>query len=83
MLRYLLIRKMEMRAKVTMKKLNQLILNARVWTDVNGQDLVEYALMTGFVAVAAGAIIPGVSVSISKIFSSVASEMRNSASQGS
>jgi Flp pilus assembly pilin Flp len=64
-----------------MKTLNQLILKARVWTDVRGQDLVEYALMSGFVAVAAGAIMPGVSVSISRIFSSVASAMRGSASQ--
>jgi Flp pilus assembly pilin Flp len=68
---------------MAMKKLNRLILNARVWTDINGQDLVEYALMSGFVAVAAGAIMPGVSVSISKIFSSVASAMKKSASQGS
>jgi Flp pilus assembly pilin Flp len=66
-----------------MTKLNQLILNARVWTDVRGQDLIEYALMSGFVAVAAGAIMPGVSISISKIFSSVASSMKASASQGS
>jgi pilus assembly protein Flp/PilA len=66
-----------------MKKLNQLILNARVWTDMKGQDLVEYALMSGFVAVAAGAIMPGVSINISKIFSSVASTMTKSGSQGS
>jgi Flp pilus assembly pilin Flp len=66
-----------------MKKLNRLILNARIWTDINGQDLVEYALMSGFVAVAAGAIMPGVSTNISKIFSSVASAMKKSASQGS
>jgi Flp pilus assembly pilin Flp len=64
-----------------MTTLNQLILKARVWSDVRGQDLVEYALMSGFVAVAAGAIMPGVSVSISRIFSSVASAMRGSASQ--
>jgi Flp pilus assembly pilin Flp len=67
----------------TMKKLNQLILKARVWNDIRGQDLIEYALMSGFVAVAAGAIMPGVSISISKIFSSVASSLKGSASQGS
>lgn len=64
-----------------MKKINKLILNLRVWTDIEGQDLIEYALMAGFVAVAAGAIMPGVASSISKIFSSVASSMRASASQ--
>ncbi len=37
------------------------------------QDLIEYALMAGFVAVAAGAIMPGVADSISTIFSKVAS----------
>jgi Flp pilus assembly pilin Flp len=64
-----------------MKQLNRLILNARVWADIQGQDLVEYALMSGFVAVAAGAIIPGVSISISKIFSNVSSAMKASSSQ--
>jgi pilus assembly protein Flp/PilA len=66
-----------------MKKLDQLVLRMRIWTDTRGQDLVEYALMSGFVAVAAGAIIPGVSTSISRIFSLVASELKGSASQGS
>ena len=41
----------------------------------NGQDLIEYALMAGFVAVSAGAIMPGVATSISTIFSKVASVM--------
>jgi len=68
---------------MSMNKLKNLTLRARVWTDSKGQDLIEYALMAGFVAVAAGATIPGVSVSISKIFSSVASAMKQSASQGS
>ncbi|MDQ5949377.1 MAG: hypothetical protein QG589_503 [Patescibacteria group bacterium] len=31
-----------------------------VWSDVSGQDLIEYALMCGFVATAALAIVPGV-----------------------
>ena len=66
-----------------MKKLNEYFLSARVWTDNKGQDLVEYALMAGFVAVAAGAIMPGVATNISKIFSSVASVMRGSSTQGS
>ncbi len=66
-----------------MKKLNQLILKARVWSDVKGQDLIEYALMAGFVAVAAGAIMPGISTNISRIFSKVASVMTGSAGQGS
>jgi pilus assembly protein Flp/PilA len=36
-----------------------------------GQDLIEFALMAGFVAMAAGAVMPGVASSISTIFSQV------------
>jgi pilus assembly protein Flp/PilA len=53
----------------------------RVAGDVQGQDLIEYALMAGFVAVAAGAIMPGVASSISTIFSQIASVMTAAASQ--
>lgn len=41
-------------------------------TDEKGQDLIEYALMTGFVVVAAGAIMPGVSANIKYVFDKVA-----------
>ena len=47
--------------------------------DSRGQDLIEYALMAGFVAIAAGSIMPGVSTSISTIFSMVASSMSRAA----
>ena len=43
--------------------------------DVNGQDLIEYALMAGFVAVSAGALMPTVSTSISTVFSKIGSVM--------
>ncbi len=43
--------------------------------DNRGQDLIEYALMAGFVAVAAGAIMPGVASSINIVFSKVNSVM--------
>ena len=46
---------------------------AALWREEHGQDLIEYALMAGFVAVAAGAIMPGVANSISTIFSQVSS----------
>ncbi|HEX8984171.1 MAG TPA: Flp family type IVb pilin [Bryobacteraceae bacterium] len=39
--------------------------------DEQGQDLIEYALMAGFVAVAAGAAMPNVSSSISTVFSKI------------
>ncbi len=47
--------------------------NAVLWKDTRGQDLVEYALLAGFVAVAAGALLPGISSSVSKIFSRMGS----------
>jgi Flp pilus assembly pilin Flp len=66
--------------KQTMKKL---ILKLRTLTSTSGQDLIEYALMAGFVAVAAGAMMPGVSSSISTIFSKVGSVLKVASTQGS
>lgn len=51
--------------------------------DETGQDLIEYALMAGFVAVAAGSIMPGVSSNISTIYSKVSSSMTRAAASGS
>jgi pilus assembly protein Flp/PilA len=53
----------------------------RLAKDVRGQDLIEYALMAGFVAVSAGAVMPGVASSISTIFSEISSVMTTAASQ--
>jgi Flp pilus assembly pilin Flp len=53
--------------------MKNLIMQLKIWKDRRGQDLIEYALMAGFVAVAAGAIMPGVATSLSQIFSKVAS----------
>jgi Flp pilus assembly pilin Flp len=58
----------------------QRIARFRIWSDRRGQDLIEYALMAGFVAVAAGAIMPGVASSINVIFSQVNSLMVTAAS---
>jgi pilus assembly protein Flp/PilA len=51
------------------------VLKMKLWRDTRGQDLIEYALMAGFVAVAAGAIMPGVASSINVVFSEVNSIM--------
>ncbi len=66
-----------------MKKVTNLVWKLRIWKDTRGQDLIEYALMAGFVAVAAGAIMPGVASSISTIFSKISSVLSTAASQGS
>jgi len=63
------------------KILNQALLHLRIWKDTRGQDLIEYALMAGFVAVAAGAIMPNVASSISTIFSQIGSVLTAAASQ--
>jgi Flp pilus assembly pilin Flp len=47
--------------------------------DRAAQDLVEYALLAGFVAVAAGALLPGISASISTIFSRMGSLLSTAA----
>lgn len=62
-----------------MSRLTNLIWRLRIWKDTRGQDLIEYALMAGFVAVAAGAIMPGVATSISTIFKKVSNVMSSAA----
>jgi pilus assembly protein Flp/PilA len=48
----------------------------QIQNDRRGQDLVEYALMAGFVAVAGGAIFPATLMpDVSMIFSSIYSSM--------
>ena len=57
----------------------RIITSLKLWKDKHGQDLIEYALMAGFVAVAAGALMPNVSSSISTVFSKVTSLMNAAA----
>ncbi len=63
-----------------MKKFLRKLRALRAWKEMAGQDLIEYALMAGFVAVAAGALMPGISTSISTVFSKVSSLMTAAAS---
>ena len=60
-----------------MLKIQQLIV--RLVQNRKGQDMVEYALLAGFIAVAAGALLPGISDSISIIFSKMASVVSQAA----
>jgi Flp pilus assembly pilin Flp len=56
----------------------------RLQNDVRGQDLVEYALMAGFVAVAGGAVFPTTLMpGVSTIFSKINTFTAAAASQGS
>ncbi len=45
-----------------------------------GQDMVEYALLAGFIAVAAGALLPGISDNIGVIFNRMSSLVAQAAS---
>ncbi|MGA2196488.1 MAG: Flp family type IVb pilin [Bryobacteraceae bacterium] len=48
------------------------------WKDTTGQDLVEYALVAGMIAVAAVATVPTLTNVISNVFSKVGSIVANS-----
>ena len=47
----------------------------KLWFDKRGQDMVEYALMAGFITVAVAAAFPPVGEEISTIFSKLGSSM--------
>lgn len=51
-----------------------------IWSDTRGQDMMEYALVAALVTVAAIAAVPGISTSLSTVFSKIASTMTASAS---
>ena len=44
----------------------------KIWKDSSGQDLVEYALAAGLVAVAAVAAMPALSSTVSTVFTKIA-----------
>ena len=66
--------------KLNLERVRQTLWSAALWKDTRGQDLVEYALLAGFVAVAAGALLPAISASVSKIFSRMGSLLSTAAS---
>ena len=53
------------------------------WRDRRGQDLIEYAMLAAFLAVAVGAVFPtDIAPNISKVFSRVTSMMNASGAFG-
>jgi pilus assembly protein Flp/PilA len=48
------------------------------WQDTQGQDLVEYALAAGMVAVAAVACMPSLSTTVSDVFAKIGGIINNS-----
>ena len=67
------------RGKESMAKLYQLIV--ALSHNERAQDIVEYALLAGFITVAAGALLPPVADGISVIFSKMKSLVNNVAAQ--
>jgi pilus assembly protein Flp/PilA len=55
----------------TMKALLNGIWKLRIWNETRGQDLVEYALLGGFVATAGAAVFPAMGSSITAVFGRV------------
>ena len=50
----------------------------KFWSDRRGQDLVEYALAAGMVAVAAVAAMPALSTTVSNVFAKIGSIINSS-----
>jgi len=56
-----------------MKRIREYVLKLSVWQDTSGQDLVEYALAAGLVAVAAVACMPGLRGIVTTVFNKIGS----------
>jgi len=62
-----------------MRKMYNSLINLRIWSDQYGQDLIEYAMIAGFIAVVSGMFMPNISQDVSMVFSKIASTMTSSA----
>ena len=60
-----------------MKTATKLLWKFRIWSDTRGQDLIEYALIAGFIAVAASAVMPGVTSAVKTLFSKISDVLSN------
>jgi Flp pilus assembly pilin Flp len=50
---------------------------AQVWSNDDGQDLIEYALLAAFVSVAAIAAVTGLGSAVLRLWTSVAAQLAN------
>jgi Flp pilus assembly pilin Flp len=55
------------------------LIRVQIWNDQHGQDLIEYAMIAGFIAVVSGMFMPNISQDVSTVFSKIASTMTSSA----
>lgn len=56
------------------------IVTARIWTDDRGQDMVEYALIAGALALAAVAVLPSFVTTVAQVISSIADKINQATS---
>ncbi len=61
----------------------RLILSWKFWKDTRGQDLIEYALIAGFIALAAVATLGYVGDAINALFDNVNSQLTSAVPSGS
>lgn len=61
-----------------MKRIQAQLWKLEFWRDTQGQDLVEYALAAGLVAVAAVACMPGLSGTVNQVFTKIGSIINSS-----
>jgi pilus assembly protein Flp/PilA len=52
-----------------MQKLWHSVISLRIWSDQHGQDLIDYAMIAGFIAVVTGMFLPNVSKDVSRVYS--------------
>jgi len=58
-----------------MTKIIETSLKLKIWKDNHGQDLMEYALMAGFLAAASGFTLPQIATSIANVLTAVTAIM--------
>lgn len=49
----------------------EFILKSRLWKNTSGQDLIEFAIMAGFAAVAINTVFPGVAEHVQAVLNAV------------
>jgi Flp pilus assembly pilin Flp len=55
-----------------MQKMWHSVISLRIWSDQHGQDLIDYAMIAGFIAVVTGMFLPNVSKDVSTVYSELA-----------
>ena len=56
--------------------------NLKMWGDSRGQDMIEYALTAGFIALAVVSISPTLGTSLVTVFSNVVAQLQNAGGGG-